>query len=132
MTIWNIDILWALMLFGVALFTGCCVVFNPVIRGFRLMGLACAYAILAWMLYALPWRVALTTWCAFATVGGVVSFAYEWWARVRYAGTGRVPRPLVLLRGFLLWPAMIPDAVEQVLVDLRVLEPSGREASVGR
>lgn len=131
MTVWGIDILWALMLFGVALFTGCCVVFNPVIRGFRLMGLASAYAILAWMLYALEWRVALTTWCAFATIGGLVAFAYELWARSRYAGTGRAKRPLVLVQGFILWPAMIPEAVEGMLVDLRVLEPSGRERSVG-
>ena len=125
MTFWNVDIMWGAMLFGIALFTGCCIVFNPVLRGFRTMALVLAYGTAAWMAFALPWIVALTTWCLFATAGGVVSFAYELWARRHYAGTGRRPRPLVLIQGFLLWPAMIPDAVEGMLVDLKVLQPSG-------
>ena len=99
--------------------------FNPVLRGFRTMALVLAYGTAAWMAFTLPWIVALTTWCIFATAGGVVSFAYELWARHHYAGTGRNPRPLVLIQGFLLWPAMIPDAVEGMLVDLKVLQPSG-------
>jgi hypothetical protein len=125
MTIWFFDVMWALMLFGVALFTGCCVVFNPSLRGIRTMGIATAYATGAWMLFALPWAIALGTWCMFATAGGVIAFAYELWARHRYAGTARTPRPLILLRGFLLWPGMIPDAIEGVLVDTGILEPSG-------
>lgn len=125
MTIWNVDIMWGLMLFGTAAFTGACCVFNPVLRGVRTMGIVVAYAIGAWMLYVLPWKVAVITWCVFAAIGGLVAFGYEVWARYRYAGSGRAKRPLVLIQGFLLWPGMIPDALEGVLVDAGLLEPSG-------
>jgi hypothetical protein len=124
MTIWFIDIPWALMLFGVALFTGCCLVFNPVLREVRIMGIASAYGIGLWMAIVLPWRVAVATWCVFAAFGGVVAFTYELWARYRYRGTARRQRPLVLLRGFILWPTMVPEAVEGMLIDAGVLEPS--------
>lgn len=124
MTIWYINITWALMLVGVALWTGCCLVFNPVLRAIRVMGIATAYAIGLWMLITLEWRVALVTWCIFAAFGGAVAFGYELWARYRYRGTGRKDRPLVLLRGFVLWPTMVPEAVEGVMIDAGVLEPS--------
>jgi hypothetical protein len=124
MTIWNIDIMWASMLFGITLFTCCFVVVNRAMRGMRVMGLVTTYAVGAWMLYALPWRVAVTTWCVFATLGGVVVFLYELWARRRFAGTGRTDRPLVLLQGFVLWPTMLPDALEGMVVDLGILPPS--------
>lgn len=124
MTLWYIDILWALMLLGVALFTGCCLVFNPVLKSVRVMGIATAYAIALWMAITLPWQVALATWCMFASFGGAVALVYELWARWRYRGSGRKPRPLVLLQGFLFWPTMVPEAVEGVLIDAGVLEPS--------
>jgi len=124
MTIWYFDILWGLMLLGVALWTGCLLVFNPVLRSVRVMGIATAYGIGLWMLFILPWRVAVATWCVFAVFGGAVAFVYELWARFRYRGRGRQPRPLVLLQGFLLWPTMVPEAVEGVLIDAGVLEPS--------
>ncbi len=125
MTIWFFDVMWTLMLFGVALFTGCCVVFNPALRGIRTMGIVTSYAVGAWMLIVLPLRVAVGTWCVFASAGGVIALAYELWARHRYAGTNRAPRPMILLQGFLLWPGMIPDAVEGVLVDTGILGPGG-------
>jgi hypothetical protein len=121
MTLWSVDIMWAMMLLGVALFTACMVVVNPVLKSVRVMGLVTAYAIAVYMAVALPWLVAVTTWCIFAACGGVVAFAYELWARRHYAGTDRPPRPLVALQGFILWPTMIPDAIEGVLVDVGVL-----------
>lgn len=129
MTIWYIDILWALMLLGVALWTGCCLVFNPVLRSIGVMGVVTTYAIGVWMLITLDWRVAVVTWCVFATVGGAVAFAYELWARWRYRGSGRSDRPLILLRGFLLWPTMVPEAVEAALIEAGILEPSSPRAS---
>ncbi|MCX5768376.1 MAG: hypothetical protein NTZ43_14250 [Gemmatimonadetes bacterium] len=130
MTIWIFDVMWTLMLFGVALFTGCCIVFNPAIRGIRTMGILSSYAVGIWMLIVLPAKIAIGTWCVFASAGGVIAFAYELWARRRYAAAGRKPRPLILLQGFILWPGMIPDAIEGVLVDTGILEPSGpREAN---
>lgn len=116
------------MLLGVALWTSCCLVFNPVLRSIRVMGVLTAYGVGLWMAITLHWKVAVVTWCLFAAFGGLVSLAYELWARHHYAGTGRSPRPLILLQGFLLWPSMIPDAIEGVLVDAGVLAASGRRA----
>jgi len=124
MTIWYVDIMWALMLFGVTLFCGCLIVVNRAMSGLRLVGLVMAYAIGFWMLIALPLKVAVVTWCVFAAAGGLVVLAYELWARRRYAGTGRQPRPLILLQGFLLWPAMLPEAIEGMVVDAGLLPPS--------
>lgn len=124
MTIWYVDIMWAMMLFGVTLFTSCVVVVNRAMRGMRLVGLVTCYSVGALMLIVLPWKVAVATWCVFAAAGGLVVFAYELWARYRYSATGRVPRPLILLRGFVLWPAMIPDAMEGIVVDAGILPPS--------
>jgi hypothetical protein len=123
-TVWYVDIMWAFMLFGTALFTSCLVVVNRAMRGLRAFGLLMAYGVGAWMLVALPGRVAMVTWCVFAAAGGLGVFGYELWARRHYAGTGREPRPLILLQGFLLWPAMLPEAIEGMLVDAGLLPPS--------
>ena len=132
MTIYHVDILWGLMLLGVGLFTTCVLVFNPVLHSMRVMGIGAAYALGLWMLIVLPLRDALTTWFVFALFGGIVAFTYELWARRRFAATGRAPRPLVLLRGFILWPTMIPEAIEGMLIDLGVLAPSGRTPTGAR
>jgi hypothetical protein len=121
MTIWNIDIMWASVLFGITLFTICFVVVNRAMSGMRTMGFVSTYLTGAWMLYALPWKVALTTWMVFATLSGAALFVYELWARRHFAGTGRADRPLVLLQGFLMWPVMIPEAWEQIVVEAGIL-----------
>ncbi|MGE0441532.1 MAG: hypothetical protein AB7S39_13685 [Gemmatimonadales bacterium] len=128
MTIWYFDIMWGLALFSVTAFAGACVVFNPAVRGVRTMGIIASYTIGVLMLIALPPVIALATWCLFAAFGGLVALGYELWARRRYTAAGRKPRPLVLLQGFLLWPGMIPDAIEGALVDLGILDPSGPSA----
>jgi hypothetical protein len=117
--------MWALMLFGVALFSGTCCVFNPVLKGIRRMGLLTAYGVAALMFVFVPWKVALATWTVFAAFGGAFTFVYELWARMRYGAFGRAPRPLVALQGFVLWPAMIPEVIEGILVDVGVLQPGG-------
>jgi hypothetical protein len=116
--------MWAIMLFGITLFTGCLVIVNRAMGGMRTVGLVTNYAVGAWMMYALPWKVAAVTWFVFAAFGGGVVAAYEVWARHRYAGTGRTPRPLILLQGFILWPAMLPDAIEAMVVEAGILPPS--------
>lgn len=126
MSILHVDLMWGFVLLGVVLWTTCCVVMNPGLRGVRWMGLVLAYGIGAWMLVALPWLDAVVTWCLFAVTGGAAALAYELWARHRYRGTGRADRPLVALQGFLLWPAMIPDAVEGMFVDAGILPEARR------
>lgn len=127
MTYFHIDIMWAIVLFGILLWTTVSVALNAALRrGMGTMGMLLSYAVLAWMLYALPVRVALTTWAVFAIVGGCVAFAYELWARRRYADTGRAPRPLIRLEGIVQWPAMVPDAFGLVLNDLGILPTDDR------
>ena len=127
MTYFHINIMWAIALFGILLWTTVCVGLNAALRrGMGSMGMLLSYAVLAWMLYDLPWRDAFTTWAVFAAAGGCVVFAYELWARRRYAGTPRKPRPLVRLEGVVLWPAMVPDAFGLVLNDLGILPADGR------
>ncbi len=127
MTYFHINIMWAIVLFGVLLWTTVSVVLNAALRrGMGTMGMLLSYSVLAWMLYDLPVRDALTTWMFFAAVGGCVSFVYELWARRRYAGQGRKPRPLIRLDGIVRWPALVPDAFGLVLNDLGILGADDR------
>ena len=127
MTYFHINIMWAIALFGILLWTTVSVVLNAALRrGMGTMGMLLSYLVLAWMLYDLPVRDALTTWALFAVAGGCVMFVYELWARRRYAGTGRASRPLVRLEGVVRWPAMVPDAFGLVLNDLGILPTDDR------
>lgn len=127
MTYFHIDIMWAIALFGILLWTTVSVVLNAALRrGMGTMGMLLSYLVLAWMLYDLPLRDALTTWALFAVAGGCVMFVYELWARRRYAGTPRAARPLVRLEGVVRWPAMVPDAFGLVLNDLGILPSDDR------
>jgi hypothetical protein len=115
--------MWGFMLFGITVFCGALVVVNRAMRSMRVMCLLTCYAVGVWMAITLAWKVALVTWCVFAAFGGLIVFAYELWARHRYAGTGRKPRPLILLQGFVLWPAMLPEAIEGMVIDAGILPP---------
>jgi hypothetical protein len=77
------------------------------------------------MAITLPGR-ALVTWCIFAAFGGVVSFAYELWARHHYAGKG-APRPLSALEASCLADDG-PRRDRGMLVDAGVPPHSGRTA----
>lgn len=127
MTYLHIDIMWAIVLFGILLWTTVSVVLNAALRrGMGTMGMLLSYSVLVWMLIDLPPRDALTTWAFFAGVGGCVMFLYELWARRRFRGTGRTPRPLVRIDGIVRWPAMVPDAFGLVLNDLGLLPADDR------
>lgn len=127
MTYFHIDIMWAIVLFGVLLWTTVSVVLNAALRrGMGTMGMVLSYLVLAWMLYDLPLRDAITTWLFFALQGGVVMFVYELWARRHFAGTDRRPRSLFRLDGLVRWPAMMPDAFGLVLNDLGILGADDR------
>jgi len=70
MTFLHVNLMWAIVLFGVLLWTTACVVLNAALRrGMGLMGLALSYAVLVWMLIDLPWLDALVTWSVFAAFG---------------------------------------------------------------
>ncbi len=127
MTYFHIDIMWAIVLFGILLWTTVSVVLNAALRrGMGTMGMLLSYLVLAWMLYDLPLRDAITTWMFFALQGGIVMFAYELWARRHFVGSGRAPHPLIRLDGIVRWPAMMPDAFGLVLNDLGILPTDDR------
>lgn len=127
MTLYHINMMWAIVLFGILLWTTACVLLNAALRrGMGLMGLALSYGTLAWMLVDLPWTEALATWAFFAVAGGLVTLVYELWARRRYADTARAPRPLLRVNGLLMWPAMIPDAVGLMLNDAGIIPADER------
>ena len=93
MTFLSVNIMWAIVLFGVLLWTTACVVLNAALRkGMGIMGLALSYGVFAWMLFELPLREALVTWGVFAAFGGALTVLYELWARRMYAGSGRAPK----------------------------------------
>ena len=109
MTLYHVDVMWAIVLAGILLWTTACVVLNAALRrGMGIMGLALSYGVLVWMLIDLPWREAAATWALFAVVGGMITTVYEVWARRRYAGTHRPPRSILRPVGLFMWPAMIP------------------------
>lgn len=127
MTILGINLMWAIVLFGILLWTTVSVMLNAALRrGMGILGLVLSYAVLVWMLVELPWREALLTWGVFAAFGGVLTIAYELWARRRYRETGRAPRRLVRLEGIVLWPSLVPDAVGQMLNDAGILPKDER------
>ncbi|MEQ1693759.1 MAG: hypothetical protein ABMA00_20895 [Gemmatimonas sp.] len=127
MTLYHIDVMWAIVLFGILLWTTACVMLNAALRrGMGLMGMTLSYGALIWMLFDLPWVEVAATWAFFAVVGGVITLVYEVWARRRYAGTARVPRPIIRITGILLWPAMIPDAVGLMLNDAGIIPADER------
>jgi len=122
-----VNLMWAIVLFGVLLWTTACVALNAALRGgMRLMGMVLSYSVLVWMIVELPWREVAATWGLFAAFGGALSVVYELWARGRYAGTGRRPRQLIRFEGALMWPAMIPDAVGLMVNDAGILPADAR------
>lgn len=126
-TFYYVNLMWALVLFGVLLWTTACVVLNAALRrGMGILGMVLSYSVLLWMLIDVPWREGLVTWMLFAAAGGVLTILYESWARRRYAGTGRAPRPFVRPIGAFLWPAMIPDAVGLMLNDAGIIPADER------
>jgi len=127
MTFFYVNLMWAIVLFGILLWTTACVVLNAAFRrGMGIMGMILSYAVLVWMGIDLPWREAAVTWSVFAVFGGALTILYELWARRKYAGTGRAPRTILRIEGIVMWPAMVPDAVGLMLNDAGIIPADER------
>ena len=127
MTFYHINLMWAIVLGGILLWTTVCELLNAALRrGMGIMGMTLSYGVFVWMLVDLPVKDAVVTWSVFAAIGGLVVGVYELWARRRYAGTERAPRPIMRLAGIVLWPAMVPDAVGLMLNDAGILPADER------
>jgi hypothetical protein len=127
MTFLSISLMWAIVLFGILLWTTACVLLNAALRrGMGIMGMVLSYSVLVWMLVDLPLKEAVVTWSVFAALGGVLTVVYELWARRKYAGTNRRSRRLIRIEGAFLWPSMIPDAVGLMLNDAGIIPADER------
>ncbi len=96
---------------------------QPGIRGFRNLGLLASYLSGVVFLFVAGWRLALVTWAAFGVAGGLLYVAWEMLERRHAAGGRQDPRVSLapLIHGLLLWPIMVPEAVEYALADLGIL-----------
>jgi hypothetical protein len=127
MTFFYVNFMWAIVLFGILLWTTACVVLNAAFRrGMGIMGMILSYAVLVWMAIDLPWREAAVTWSVFAVFGGALTMVYELWARRKYAGSGRASRTILRVEGIVMWPALVPDAVGLMLNDAGIIPADER------
>jgi hypothetical protein len=127
MTFYHVNLMWAIVLGGILLWTTACELLNAALRrGMGILGMTLSYGVLVWMLIDLPWDEALATWGLFAAFGGMVVGVYELWARRRYRGTDRAARPIARVTGIVMWPAMVPDAIGLMLNDAGIIPADER------
>lgn len=120
-----VDLLWLGLLAASAGWSSFFSMFNrPHIRGWRNLGLLAGFMLGIAMLVALPWQNALVTWTVAGLTGGILYLTYEVVAYLRLPERTRDARPKmgVLIHGLLLWPVMLPEAVEYLLTELGVLK----------
>lgn len=115
-----ISVTWLLLLGSAATWAVLFSLFNGSrLRAWRNLGLLAGYVLGVVMAFTQPWPVTLGTWGIFGVSSGILYAAYESWAE-RTLGIQRLT-PVV--HGLVLWPIMLPEAVEYWLADLGVLRP---------
>ena len=117
---------WLLILLSAAAWTTFFSFFStPGIRGWRNLGWMACFVIGTFMLVTLPLRVALATWSVVGFVSGLLYYCYGCYSRLTAKPEEDIswPRPSTILHGLLLWPIMLPEAIEYWLADRGVLRP---------
>jgi hypothetical protein len=115
---------WLLILLCAAAWTTFFSLFNtPRIRGWRNLGWMACFLIGLVMLIVLPWRVALATWSVVGVASGLLYYCYGCYSRLTAKSEECIswPRPSTSLHGLLIWPIMLPEAIEYWLADIGVL-----------
>ncbi len=118
-----ISLRWLIILLCAAGWTTFFSMFNtPGIRGYRNFGMLACFVIGPIMLFALPWKVAVATWCLIGAASGVLYFFWELYVHWNAKAEEQVPwpGPSTILNGLYLWPIMLPEAVEYWLADLGI------------
>jgi hypothetical protein len=94
------------------------------IRAFRNVGILACYVLLIVMPFRLPFVTFLATWCAFGVVGGFFYSVYELVTRARASEADKDSQtfiPRLFVDALLMWPIMIPEAIEYLFAELGVL-----------
>jgi hypothetical protein len=116
---------WLLMLGIAAGWTVFFSMFNTAgVRGWRNLGWLACFVLGVVMVFALPWRIACATWAIAGVFSGLVYFAYELFAYAKSEGKSAVsrPNPVTVVHGLVMWPIMLPEAIEYFLAEAGILK----------
>lgn len=94
------------------------------VRGYRQLGILVCYVLLVVMLFRVPFASALATWCLLGVSGGLVYVGYDLLVRARTRQGEKKPKVSFshVIYGNLIWPIMVPEAVEYILAELGILK----------
>jgi len=94
------------------------------VRGWRNLGWLACFILGVVMLFVLPWLSALVTWAVAGLFSGLVYFGYESFVYLRAKDKTKTakPNPVTIVHGLLMWPIMLPEAIEYLLAELGVLK----------
>jgi hypothetical protein len=126
------DLFWLGVLAATAGWTLFFSLFNrPQIRGWRNLGVLVGYVLGIAMFTISPWRQSLATWAAMGLLAGTFYLIYELIAYLRLTEKTPDARPKLqlLVHALLLWPVMLPEALEYLLAELGVLKPAPKASS---
>jgi hypothetical protein len=107
---------------------------NPGIRGYRNLGILACYLLVIVFLFIAGWKAVVVTWAVLGVAGGVIYVLWEILQRLRTAPGEEKPRVSLspLVHGLLVWPIMVPEALEYTLAELGVLRaPPVNDAETG-
>jgi hypothetical protein len=106
---------------------------SPRIRPLRNLGIVGQYLVGFVAPFFVGLLPAIVTWLAMGLVGGLIYFLWEIWC---YFAEGRkggdsFPRPISIFHGLVIWPIMIPEAIEYAGAELGILkaEPIDQQES---
>jgi len=94
-------------------------------RGYRNVGIVTLIIVGLVAPFIVGFTPAAVTWMAIGLAGGMLYFVWELWS---YYSEGRrigepFPRLGVIIHGLVLWPIMIPEAIEYFGAALKILKP---------
>jgi len=100
---------------------------TPGIRGWRNLGWIACFVLGIVMFCVLSWRSALVTWGVAGIFSGLVYFGYEClsYFKAEHSSENSKPRLRVIIHALLVWPIMLPEAVEYTLSELGLLKGPG-------
>jgi hypothetical protein len=99
---------------------------SPRIRSYRNLGILAAFTVGIIAPGFVGIVSGVTSWLVFALIGGVAYYLWAFWchvARGRSVGD-RIPSPIVLAHGLVMWPVMLPEAIEYAGAEAGIFRPA--------